>query len=323
MKLIAEYDCVSGDGKKCFGTRRARKTVIGEKAWAGGSLGMKVNMLVLGVAVALSALADVQYVAHQGEEKLAPNHTKEAYQFAADHKLDYLKLDIRETKDGVIVLQHDDNLKAVYGTNLVIRTATYAEIKANCRPRRRDYPNATICTLDEALEIGKTMKEGVWIDFKSFSPKLADRVFARIEAAGMPRSRVMVATWSRKALDYVGERYPDVRRVAHTYFSRKGEIYSSNITGEETFSSAEELVRAVAVAAKKRGLFGLNVPNGSKSDTRIKTTADMVKMLKDAGLWISIWFVNNPTDGNYYRAAGADAFVTKCAADTGRPADPR
>ena len=80
---------------------------------------MKVNMLVLGVAVALSALADVQYVAHQGEEKLAPNHTKEAYQFAADHKLDYLKLDIRETKDGVIVLQHDDSLKAVYGTNLV------------------------------------------------------------------------------------------------------------------------------------------------------------------------------------------------------------
>ena len=50
---------------------------------------------------------------------------------------------------------------------------------------------------------------------------------------------------------------------------------------------------------------------------------DMVKMLKDAGFWISIWFVNNPTDGNYYRAAGADAFVTKCAADTGRPEGPR
>ena len=289
----------------------------------GRRLGMKVNMFFLGVVVALSALADVQYVAHQGEEALAPNHTKEAYQFAADHKLDYLKLDIRETKDGVIVLQHDDNLMAVYGTNLVIREATYAEIKANCRPRRRDFPNATICTLDEALEIGKTMKEGVWIDFKSFSPELADRVFARIEAAGMPRSRVMVATWNRKALAYVKKRYPDVRRVAHTFLSCKDGVYSSNITDKETFSSAEELVRAVAAAAKKRGLFGLNVPNGSKSATRIKTTADMVKIFKEAGLWISIWFVNDPTDGNYYRAAGADAFVTRCAADTGRPGVPQ
>ena len=282
----------------------------------------KWSLLAAGLTAFSAVFADVQYIAHQGEESLAPNHTKEAYQFAADHKLDYLKLDIRETKDGVIVLQHDATLNAVYGTNLVIREATYAEIKANCRPRRRNYPNATICTLDEALEIGKTMKEGVWIDFKSFSPELADRVFSRIEAAGMPRSRVMVATWNRNALDYVGERYPDVRRVAHTHLSRKDDAYSSNITGKETFSSAQELARAVAAAAKKRGLFGLNVPNGYKSDTRVKTTADMVKIFKEAGLWISIWFVNNPTDGNYYRAAGADAFVTMCAANTGRPGGP-
>ena len=280
---------------------------------------MKTNLLVASLAVALSAMADVQYVAHQGEEALAPNHTKEAYQFAADHGLDYIKLDIRETKDGVIVLQHDDNLNAVYGTNLVIREATYAEIKANCRPRRRNYPDATICTLDEALEIGKTMKEGVWLDFKSFSPKLADRVFARLEAAGLPRSRVMVATWNRRALDYVGERYPDVRRVAHTHLSRKGDAYCSNVTGNETFASGVELVRAVAAAAKKRGLFGLNVPTSYKRDTRVKTTAEMVRILKDAGLWVSIWFVNNPADGNYYRAAGADAFVVMCAANTGRP----
>lgn len=283
---------------------------------------MKFFNCIFAFAVfAVSALrADVAYIAHQGEEALAPSHTKAAYRLAAEHKLDYLKLDIRETKDGVIVLQHDDNLNAVYGTNLVIKNATYAEIKANCRPRQKGrYANETICTLDEALSIGKNMQQGVWIDFKSFSPDLADRVFESLEKAEIPKSRMMVATWSRKALDYVAERYPDVRRVAHVHLARKGDEYSSNMTGKKTFPSEIELAQAVAEEARKRGLFGLNVPNGYRSDTRVKTTAEMVGMFKKSGLWVSIWFVNNPVDGNYYRQAGADAFVTMCAANTDRP----
>ena len=63
------------------------------------------------------------------------------------------------------------------------------------------------------------------------------------------------------------------------------------------------------IAAKGRfGLYGVNIPaNGGF------VTADVIKKLHDAGLWISIWYVNNPKVAEKFRAAGADAFVTRGA----------
>jgi hypothetical protein len=42
----------------------------------------------------------------------------------------------------------------------------------------------------------------------------------------------------------------------------------------------------------------------------------MIRRLQEAGLWVSIWFVNDGKNGVLYRNSKADAFVTACAAHT-------
>ena len=59
-------------------------------------------------------------------------------------------------------------------------------------------------------------------------------------------------------------------------------------------------------------LFGVNVP----CRQNYRTSKEAVRMLKESGLWVSIWFVNDPENGVYYREAGADAIVTASAAGT-------
>ena len=78
---------------------------------------MKSSIAILSVvAWCLLACGDnIEYIAHQGEEALAPSHSRAAYRLAVEHGLDWLKLDVRETKDGHVVLQHDATLKATMG----------------------------------------------------------------------------------------------------------------------------------------------------------------------------------------------------------------
>jgi len=231
---------------------------------------------------------DVRYVAHQGEEAIAPNHTLVAYELACEHGLDFIKLDVQETKDGVIVTQHDKDLKAMYATNVVIREASYLDIQEHCRPRssgNRRTRSLGICTLDEALAVAKRMKGGAWIDFKAFSPKLADRVMKRVEDCGLGFDRIMVATWSGPALQYVGEKYPSVRRVSHTHitYDPKTAQYGSNRTAKKTFASKAEVAKAIAAEAVARGWYGVNVPTSYAKD-RCKTDEEMIRIFHEAGL---------------------------------------
>ena len=266
---------------------------------------------------------DVEYVGHQGEEELAPNHSRPAYDFAVKNGLERIKLDIRETKDGEVVLQHDDTLKAVMGWDVKIRDMTLAEIreKGRCRPRG-GYTNETIVTLAEALEYGTRTKKGVWLDFKSFSPKLADKVFAICEKSGLGRDRIMVATWSKPALKYVQERYPDVKRVAHTFIriAPDGAGYTTN-SGEKdkVYANEDELIAELLRHRDELGLSGFNMPHIIRGGKPVyHTTEKVVRALKAVGCWVSIWFVNDPLTGELYRGFGADNFVTRWARRTKR-----
>ena len=135
---------------------------------------------------------DVKYVAHQGEEALAPNHSLPAYKFAVEHKLDYMKLDVRETKDGVVVIQHDETIKAMTGADLAIKDTPYAELKKYVYRPRGGFANETIVTLPEALVIAKALP-GIWIDFKYFTPAFAEKVLRITAEAGIGTEEA--STW--------------------------------------------------------------------------------------------------------------------------------
>jgi glycerophosphoryl diester phosphodiesterase len=269
------------------------------------------------LASAVELPRDIKYVAHQGEERLAPNHSIPAYKLAVAHKLDYMKLDVRETKDGVVVIQHDEAIKAMTGADLVIKDTPYAELKKYIYRARGGFTNETIVTLPEALAIAKAMP-GIWIDFKYFKPAFAEKVLKIVAQAGIARDRMMVATFNQAALEYMRDNHPDIRRVGHIQIVHQSDEdgYRLDFARNEVVRTEEEAVKKIFAYRDRMKLFGVNVPCRPAPRLKYRISKEAVRALKAGGLWVSIWFVNDPENGAYYREAGADAIVTANAAAT-------
>ena len=93
---------------------------------------------------------NILLIAHRGANKIAPENTIKAFQKAIDLKADYVEFDIHMSKDGKIVIMHDENTARTTGHKGIIREMTLAELKKlDCGEGEK------IPTLDELIEIAK------------------------------------------------------------------------------------------------------------------------------------------------------------------------
>ena len=232
------------------------------------------------------ALVRTRTVAHRGAGDLVmPEASRAAYSNAVATVSDIVKLDLQETKDGVIVMGHDVSLKRNMGWDAKIADLIYGEIleKGRFKPVG-GFADERIVRLDEAIEIVRPVPE-FWIDFKFFSPEFAEKVLAEFRRAKIDVSRLMVATFSKPALKYFRDNHPEIRRVGHL---------SGEWTREQILDYRDQY-----------GLFGVNLPVLKR-----ETSPEDVAFLRQRGLWTSLWFVQDAACAEAYRAAGADAFVT-------------
>ncbi len=98
-------------------------------------------------------------MAHRGYSAEAPENTLEAMHAAMDIGIKAVEFDVQMTKDGVIVLLHDDSLTRTTGLKKKIWEVTYAEIQGldasvcfRKETRNTRYPATRIPTLDEVLK---------------------------------------------------------------------------------------------------------------------------------------------------------------------------
>src|ERR1700674_5275025 len=67
-------------------------------------------------------------IAHRGASGDYPENTLPAFAAARDLGTPYIELDVHMTRDGHVVVAHDDNLKRVSATDAVIPKMTLAEL---------------------------------------------------------------------------------------------------------------------------------------------------------------------------------------------------
>ncbi len=273
---------------------------------------MHKSILIL-TCLVLSLFADsFKYVAHRGDYWKAPEGSLAAYRLAVEHKHDIMKMDVQKTKDDVIVMAHDPTLKRTMGWDVKIKEVTYDEIR-NHGPFKPvgEFQDEHIVTFREAIAIAKALPE-IWIDTKAYSPEFVENVLKQTEEAGVTHDRIMIATFSRNAISYMQKNHPDIRRVLHINVRIiSGKYKLSGLT--ELLDTKEDVVKQILVLKETYGLFGVNIP--------IETFADAagIKALHDAGLWVSVWYVNSKSDAQKIRDAGADAIVTRGASQTRIP----
>ena len=166
--------------------------------------------------------ADVQVIAHRGASWDAPEHTFAAYDLALQQGADWIEQDLQMTRDGQLVVLHDDSLDrtargpAADCTGLV-REKTLAQL-SRCEvgswfnaeyPDRAQgaYASARIATLDEVLT-RYAGRARFYIETKNpaEAPGMEDSLLAvlrrhRLVGRGADEGRVLVQSFSAASLE--------------------------------------------------------------------------------------------------------------------------
>ena len=249
-------------------------------------------------------------IAHRGagdRDGRKPEASKAAYSNAVATACDVVKLDVQRTRDGVIVMNHDNSLKRTMGWDVNIMDLDYAEIYEKGRyfgPGNKPGGPERIVRLDEALAIVKGIPQ-FWVDFKYFDPEFAENLLKHFDEAGIDRSRIMVATFSKIALGYFKEHHPQIRRISHVNWRMlpEGGYSGGNMKAGKSATRAE-LLQSIVDHCAKFGLYGVNMP------LRLTTDEDVAFLHAHGAKWVSLYFVQNAEDARARLKAGADAYVT-------------
>ncbi|MBY9011196.1 MAG: hypothetical protein KGD70_02360 [Candidatus Lokiarchaeota archaeon] len=93
---------------------------------------------------------DILIVGHRGASAIAPENTLKAFKKAIELKADYVEFDVQETRDGKLVITHDDDVKRITGQDGLITDMTLDELK------KLDFgENEKIPTLEELISLTK------------------------------------------------------------------------------------------------------------------------------------------------------------------------
>ncbi len=112
--------------------------------------------------------AKMEVTAHRGASEFYPENTMSAFKGGLSLGADWEELDVQQTKDGVIIVSHDTNLKRVTGQDVDINDATYDEIKDLDAGsfKGAQFAGERVPTLDEVIKWAKENNTKLNIEIK-------------------------------------------------------------------------------------------------------------------------------------------------------------
>jgi glycerophosphoryl diester phosphodiesterase len=176
-------------------------------------LGYVVNMAVKEVSYLLSEHNDVAVTAHRGYSAKAPENTISAFKAAADAEADYAELDVQLTKDGQVVVFHDDDLKRITGIDGTIGDKTLAELKGLDAGKwfSDDFAGEKIPTLEETMKaIDAKIKLNIEIKDSPNLTELSEKVATILTEQNWTKKAV-VTSFKTEALKTVESVNPQIR----------------------------------------------------------------------------------------------------------------
>ncbi len=135
-------------------------------------------------------------IAHRGYSSEAPENTTEAFDLALKHGFNNFELDAQLTRDGEVVVIHDETVDRTTNGHGAVRDLTLAEIKSLDagawfnggpdgvgQPGYGSYAGARVATLAEVLERYKG-RAHIHLELKSFEQELPGKVAQELKKAG-------------------------------------------------------------------------------------------------------------------------------------------
>jgi glycerophosphoryl diester phosphodiesterase len=256
-----------------------------------------VLMMLTGSAFA----QNIQVHGHRGARAMRPENTLPAFEYAIAQGVDALELDMAVTKDGVLVVSHDPELRGPVCTGpkdrAVIHELTLAEVRQwDCGAKQNPLfatqqivPGTKMPTLDEVLALAPKGKFLFNIETK-ISPQRPELApppmeFAKLVLAAIRKhrleSRVVLQSFDFRTLQAMKELAPEIRRSALYAGAPRSFVEIGREAGAQIVSPEYHLV-----------------------------TPEQVKAAHAAGMEVLPWTPNKPDEWSRLADAGVNGIIT-------------
>ena len=222
--------------------------------------------------------------AHRGASHYAPENTLPAFALAAAQGADGIELDVHLSKDGELVVIHDEELdRTTDGTGLV-RDHTLTQLQALCADNHMPgFADARIPTLREVLELIRPTPLLVNIELKTgvlWYEGIEQKTLELVRSLGL-EDRVIYSSFNHYSIETVRQLAPE----AETAY-----LYSDIICDVERYAAAH------GVRGLHPGLWNVKM-------------ADLLQRYLASGLAVRVWTVDAAADLRWLLEAGADVIT--------------
>jgi glycerophosphoryl diester phosphodiesterase len=235
----------------------------------------------------------VEIIAHRGASHDAPENTLAAIQLAWQQGADAVEVDVQLSKDGKLVVIHDDNTKRSGGLARKVRSQTLEELRRLDVGRWKDkrWAGEKIPTLAAVLA---TVPDGkrLFVEFKC-GPDGISEFKQAAKDLGKRVGTLVAIGFSSETMRRLKAEMPGLE-VCWIGKLRRHWRTARWLPG------AEKLI----AAAKDIGMDGLDL------DARSPLNSAVVDKLRASGLKLYVWTVDSPAKARQLVAAGVDGITT-------------
>jgi len=278
------------------------------KKWIGRIALIIAALIVIGMFVMPKAPQAAYYqnaprpmvIAHQGGDGLWPSNTLFAFEHAAALGVDVLEMDIHMTKDGVLVVSHDDTVDRLTDGEGFIKEMSLAQVQGfdaaydwSPLDDGAEYPyrgqGIAIPTLESVFERFPDYRMN--IEIKQEEPSIA-KPFCDLLRKRHMENKILVASFKDEALAEFRETCPEVatsgsrgqiKPFIYMHLAFLGRLYPPNFS-------------AVQLPIEDSGITLL--------------TGRFVKVAHARGLWVDAWTIDDPAEMRMLIEIGVDGIIT-------------
>lgn len=224
--------------------------------------------------------------AHRGASAYAPENTLESFALAAEMKPEGIELDVQRTKDGVIVVCHDESLDRTSDGHGWLKDYTLAELKAlHFNKTHPEFRDARIPTLKEVYELMRPTGLMINVELKTgiFTYDGLEEQVAALTREMKMEEQVFYSSFNHFSVRKMKELAPS---------AEAGLLYADRPIGVVDYAK-----NAVHADALHPAVYHMTEP-------------DYVKCAHEAGLKVRVWTVDGPELTHEMAALGVDAIFT-------------
>ena len=223
--------------------------------------------------------------AHRGACGYAPENTLAAFQKAIELKADGIELDVQMTKDGELVIIHDETVNRVSNGSGKVKDFTYEELsKLNVNKKFPEYGKVRIPTLQEVCSLIKDTELVINIELKNsivFYENLEEKVMDLINRMGL-KERTIYSSFNH---------YSVMRLKTLDPWVKAGFLY------EDGYLDMPGYAARYGIEALHPALYNLQYPN-------------FIEDCKARGIAVRAWTVNDLEDMRMLCDRGIEVMIT-------------